>query len=311
MPKVHLANVSFRQLEALLWIAQLGSFEAAANRLSTTQSAISKRIRELENACGVDLFVRTSRHAKLTDAGEMAARRAAQLLEARTGLLEDLFPSKKPLVRRIRIGVTAISAETWLSRFAAAVHAAYPSVHLEADVGNSAALCAMLEKGRIDLAVLPQHAAPLQFMQAVLPSPLKFMWMCASGFPMPRGRLSLARIGEFPVILQSRSTSSDVVFGRWLSQQGVHIPNVVYSNSMLGVRSLALAGIGIAYLPVEWCKAHLAQGWLRKVNVQPALPPVTFSIAYNSGNRSPFLDDVIRLIQVHGNFKSLTGERVD
>ena len=38
--------VTFKQLEALYWIGTLGSFEAAAQHLETTQSAISKRIRK-------------------------------------------------------------------------------------------------------------------------------------------------------------------------------------------------------------------------------------------------------------------------
>jgi DNA-binding transcriptional LysR family regulator len=48
--------ITLRQLETLHWIAQLGTFERAALKLNTTQSAVSKRIQELEAASGLPVF---------------------------------------------------------------------------------------------------------------------------------------------------------------------------------------------------------------------------------------------------------------
>src|SRR3546814_14165126 len=49
-------RIAFYHLETLLWIARLGTFAAAAERLNTTQPAISARVRELENHLGTVLF---------------------------------------------------------------------------------------------------------------------------------------------------------------------------------------------------------------------------------------------------------------
>lgn len=56
--------LTFKQIDALYWFVQLGSFEAAANKLNTSQSA--KRVQELETAFDLDVFDRTHRSAKLT-----------------------------------------------------------------------------------------------------------------------------------------------------------------------------------------------------------------------------------------------------
>lgn len=53
--------ITLRQLEALYWISHLGTFERAATRLNTTQSAISKRIQELELVVGLAVFDRNQR----------------------------------------------------------------------------------------------------------------------------------------------------------------------------------------------------------------------------------------------------------
>src|SRR6185437_2713914 len=62
--------ITLKQVEALYWIAELGSFEAAALRLNTTQSAISKRIQELESRFDLEIFDRSRRTACLTPKGE-------------------------------------------------------------------------------------------------------------------------------------------------------------------------------------------------------------------------------------------------
>ena len=54
------------QLEAVFWIARLGSFRAAAERLNLTQPTVSMRIRELEEQVGGPLFDRNSYRARLS-----------------------------------------------------------------------------------------------------------------------------------------------------------------------------------------------------------------------------------------------------
>ena len=54
------------QLETFLWIARLGSFHAAAERLGLSQPSISLRIRELERSLGTPLFHRRGRGVVLS-----------------------------------------------------------------------------------------------------------------------------------------------------------------------------------------------------------------------------------------------------
>lgn len=62
--------MTFKQLEALFWIAELGGFSQAALKLHTTQSAVSKRVQELELLFDTALFDRSQRSARLTEKGE-------------------------------------------------------------------------------------------------------------------------------------------------------------------------------------------------------------------------------------------------
>ena len=103
--------INLRQLLALHWIERLGTFERAAEHLNTTQSAISKRIQELEASTGLQLFDRSQRGARLTAIGEemlVIAREMLTLAERITSLKDGTHV----VTRRLRRGVTELTALT-------------------------------------------------------------------------------------------------------------------------------------------------------------------------------------------------------
>src|SRR3546814_19050122 len=74
--------ITLKQLEAFNWIAKLDTFERAAAKLNTTQSAISKRIQELEASIGLPWLDRSHRGARLTRHGEQLLDRKSTRLNS-------------------------------------------------------------------------------------------------------------------------------------------------------------------------------------------------------------------------------------
>src|SRR5687768_14933338 len=104
--------ITIKQIEALRWIVELGTFDRAAKRLNTTQSAISKRIQELEVAVGFPIFDRPQRGAKLTDKGEQLLAMGYSILDIHERML-SLRVGGETSPRRLRLGVTELSTLTW------------------------------------------------------------------------------------------------------------------------------------------------------------------------------------------------------
>ncbi|MDA8413507.1 MAG: LysR family transcriptional regulator [Desulfobacteraceae bacterium] len=77
-------------LKTLQVIAQVGSFSRAATELFVTQSAISQRIKYLEDHYDCQLLDRSGPTPVLTDAGRIVARRAEQILKIEAKLINDL-----------------------------------------------------------------------------------------------------------------------------------------------------------------------------------------------------------------------------
>ncbi|MEX0350513.1 MAG: ArgP/LysG family DNA-binding transcriptional regulator [Paracoccaceae bacterium] len=100
------------QLRALASILRLGSFEAAASELAVTQSAVSQRIRALEERVGTSLIERGT-PCSGTPAGVRIAKHAEDvgLLEAQ--LSRDLSLDTRTGPTRLRIAVNADSLATW------------------------------------------------------------------------------------------------------------------------------------------------------------------------------------------------------
>ncbi|RQT15429.1 LysR family transcriptional regulator [Burkholderia contaminans] len=295
--------LTFKQMEALYWIVQLGSFEAAANRLNTTQSAVSKRIQELERAFDLTVFDRAHRSARLTDKGAELFDHAKELLERRDQIVERIS-SKEALVRQVRIGVTELTALTWLPRLIAAIQATYPKVHVEAEVDLNATLRERLAADTIDLIVVPQIHATEPFESTPV-GEVDNAWMCAAGFaPKRKTAIPLADIAQFPLILQGGLSGTGHLYTRFLQEHGVGMQRTLASNSLIAQIGLALSGLGVTYLPTACLSRMVACGALDIMQTRPALPPVRY-VALHRANRPHSLNaEIARLAAQSCNFNA-------
>ncbi|MFJ2685038.1 LysR family transcriptional regulator [Pseudomonas sp. NPDC087342] len=117
---------SLQGLQALVEVADSGSFTQAAQKLCLTQSAVSRQIQQLESHFGVPLFVRSSRSLQLTVEGEQVLASARQILEQLKTLEDRLSPQKRPF--RIRMHVSL--AVRWLLPKLNDFYLRYPEISL-------------------------------------------------------------------------------------------------------------------------------------------------------------------------------------
>lgn len=106
-------HIDLGQLEALAHIVDCQSFERAAERLCITQSAISQRLRQLEQSLGQRLLVRSTPPV-LTEAGQRAMKYYRQVSHLQQDFMADLSGLDASGRQSIAIGVNADSLATWL-----------------------------------------------------------------------------------------------------------------------------------------------------------------------------------------------------
>lgn len=104
--------LDIRQLAALAAITEEQSFEKAARKLHISQSAVSQRLKQLEDRLGQTLIIR-SNPVEATEAGRQVIKHYRQVSMLQDELLSTLAPGQEEGFTRISIGVNADSLETW------------------------------------------------------------------------------------------------------------------------------------------------------------------------------------------------------
>jgi DNA-binding transcriptional LysR family regulator len=293
--------VSFKQLEAIYWVSLLGTFSAAAEKLHTSESAISKRITELESTFDVELFDRTLRSARLTRRGTEVVDFARTILDQRGQLLERMGKAELT-VRRFRVGVTELIALTWLPRLVEMFRADYPDISFEPEIDLSTVLCEKLNAGSIDLAIVP----PVFSESGVIAVPLQELelsWMCKPGLVTTHEPLSMAQIAKHPILTQTGKSGVDTVYDQWFLQQRVPVRKIFAGNSLLALAALTAAGFGISYLPKLYFADLVERGTLQQIDAADANPAIRYYAIYRGADEiSGFSEKFAKLCEEVCNF---------
>src|SRR3954449_11304345 len=142
-----------RRMRVLREVAVRGSFSAAAESLSFTQSAISQQIAALEREAGCTLVQRNARRIRLTEAGEALVRHAGATL-ARIGEAEAELEAIAGLRGgRLRLASFESAAASLMPLAIAAFRAQHPGVELSLIIAEPEDSAPMLRSGEIDLAL--------------------------------------------------------------------------------------------------------------------------------------------------------------
>lgn len=268
--------ITLKQVEAFYWASVLGTFEAAAEKLNTAQSTISKRIQELELQSRVILFDRTKRTVRLTLKGQELLARAEEMLASRNSMMLALR-NAEAFTGRFCFGVTELIAVTWLPMLITRINDKYPNLDLIFEVDNALRLFERLRDCQIDLAIAPSAMPQLDLETFPLPS-MELAWMCSPSLGITKTELSFEEISRYPLLTQPASSAMQLVVAQLLAEQQVKMKQVISCNSMVALAELAAAGRGITCLPLQYYKPELAAGVLQQVVTSPSVPDLAYSV---------------------------------
>jgi DNA-binding transcriptional LysR family regulator len=258
-------RLSLLNLETLCWIARLGTFTAAAERLNTTQPAISKRVKELEQTVRVPLFQRRGRKLELTIQGRHLVQRAQPLLSR----LEEVVVSLDNLTAAtgmIRMGVGEIVAATWFGKLMARLKEQMPGVNYEIEVGLTVNMRHKLELGKLDLAIIAAPAQSSLLATSYLGS-IDARWLAAPALRTAsnKGRANVKQMLEaHPIWCVARPSHMYPMAVETLRRHGVAPTNINTSDNVQSIVELVANGAGIGLLPQS-----LAAGLMKSKRLVP------------------------------------------
>ena len=280
------------QLKALLAVIDGGTFEAAARQLHVTPSAVSQRIKSLEQSLG-QVVVRRGLPCEPTTAGEVLVRLARQqhLLEqeARAALDESAAPRELP------VAVNADSLATWFRPILREV-ADWDGVVLRLHVEDEGHSHELLRAGTV-LGAITSNPVPVQGCSVEQIGGMRYLPVAT---PALRDRFSSGRgvaWGRMPVL---RFNEHDEVQDRVLRRHGAGdgaAPPAHRIPSSEGFAEAVRGGLGWGALPLSQCGDDLGRGSLVRLGSRDHVDVPLHWQAWRL--RSPLVDRLTAAMRAH------------
>ena len=136
------------------FVAKSSSISKASEQLYITQPAVSRSIRQLEEALGCQLFVRTSKGVKLTQEGEILSNYVEQAFSFIALGERKVSDVRNLLSGEIRIGASDTICKHYLIPFLKLFNTLHPQIRIHVICPTTPAIITLLKAGKIDIGII-------------------------------------------------------------------------------------------------------------------------------------------------------------
>jgi len=264
--------MDFKQLRALLTVAETGNVTRAAELLNIVQPAVSRQLRLLEEDVGAALFERGRQGMALTDAGRTLADYARRALDQLDRARAEIRPSQGEVGGIVTVGLLPSVCDLLSSALVHAVTDSHPGIRIRIAVGYAGHLQAWLENGEVDVALLyDPRQTPMMHVRPLLEESLWVVGLPQSGLREGR-EVTIADLADKPLVLPSAPHGLRSLVEHAFTLQGVPLNVIAETNAMSVQKSLVMGGHGFTILPTIAVVDDVANGLLAAAPlVAPAL----------------------------------------
>ena len=262
--------------------ARFSSFSAAAKHLFISQSAISQCIRQLESDLNTSLFIRSKRGVKLTKEGKLLFQKvesAVQAIKQGETLLKRLH--------HLESGSLLIAAGDTITRhyllpYLEKFHEIYPAVRIEMANSYSSRSLELVKEGKAELAFvnLPVYDEELIIEPC---KEIHDIFVCGADFNAKKS-YNYEDITKEPLILLEENSSSRRYLNEKFKEKKIILnPQIEIAAHELLIHFAAIH-LGISCVVEEFSKESLEKKQIKKIDLNPALPPRHIGYAYLKHN---------------------------
>lgn len=269
--------MTFEQLRTFLWVARLGGFRKAADRLHLSQPAVSTRISNLEDELEAKLFERGPGDLVLTKKGQQLLGYAEQMLFVEEEIKQRVAnPAETEGL--FRLGASETIAQAWLPSFIQAFRAQFPRINVDLTVDISLNLRASLLERRLDLAFLMGPVSEYSVKNVALPQ-FELHWYKSKV-------LGDVDLSETPIITYSSQTRPYRELTSELARRVGPKSRVFTSASLSASLKMIAAGIAVGPHPRILAAPYLEASEVEEFDPGFVPPPLEFTASYLAEPRS-------------------------
>lgn len=236
-------------LMAFRAVAELGSFCKAAESVSISQPAFSRRIDKLEQALGVRLLERSTRRVSLTVVGRDFNRQLCHILDGLDAALLGIRGMAATRMGEVTVAAVPSAVNYFLSAVIAQYHRRYPKVRVKIidESANDVLLAVARGEADFGLNFIGAQDADVEFRPLVQE---RFVAACRRDHPLARKRrVSWAELAQYDYIAADKVSGNRLLLDQALAGlpvQPVSLYETRHGTTMIG---LVEAGLGVAVVP--------------------------------------------------------------
>jgi DNA-binding transcriptional LysR family regulator len=269
-------------LRTFLELDRTRHFGKAAEALFVTQSAVSARIRLLEQTLGVSLFIRRRNEIRLTGAGERLKRHAETIVAAWQRALADAALDEE---HKLALSVGGIHTlwDCFLQEWIHTLYKHRPDIALQAEAHGPEALNKKVADGGLDVAFLfePAHLEQLAVSEVA--------------------SIPLVMVASRPALDARIAIKDGYVMVEWgaafAAAYARHFPDAPLPTMRMSIARTALTFLlecgGSSYLPEQLVAEHLKAGRLYKVSDAPIIDRRVYAVYQGHGERRGFVEEAL------------------
>jgi DNA-binding transcriptional LysR family regulator len=254
------SRLRLSHLRLLVAIDELGQLKKVADRLGVTPPAVSKQVRELEDAIELQILTRVGNNLEFTEAGKLLTRHARQVMMQIDRTRIDVEKLCAGANGAIGLGAVPTVAPFLLPALVAHLRDNAPGTSIRIAEGLFDVLGPMLQNSTLDVVLVREagHSLPDNLAaQTVLSDPLTLV--CGADHPLARQkRLQWKHLAGVPWLLPLRGSSTYLHLEHLLSMHGLSLPEGSIHSVSLSVNVSLLQVLPfVALLPLAYVQRYL------------------------------------------------------
>ena len=249
MPPSSTPDLTLRQLQTIVALAEYGSFIATAALMKTSQPAVTRTVKHLEETLGIRLFDRSTRSVQITAAGREFAAVAARMLndlKITVGSMRELADQ-----RRGQVIVSSIMsvANGRLPAMVAAYRQSYPGVELYVRDGVHGTVIEDVRSGAADFGITYLDELPTPFVSTPLGREEFTVIVPRNHALAAKASLALTDLRGLPLVSLPGDSRTRRLIDSVAASARLELKHVVVVSLFTTMLSFVRAGIGIAIAP--------------------------------------------------------------
>ena len=262
------------QIEAFLEVARRQNLSRAAEALFVSQPTLTARLQSLEAALGEQLFIRTRRGMRLTEAGDAFLPYAEHAVAALADGRERLAELRRGVAGRLVLGAPPTVSTYTLPALLARFSATHPGVQLAVKTGTSEEILDMVLHDQVQLGII--RALANQEIETIPLYTDTLVLIAGPGHRLARsstGRQArLADLAGEVLVLFGRSSSYLEFTTATFRQAGVLPGSVLELDNIEAAKKMVERGLGVSLVPTSTVAGELAAGTLARIELVDAAP---------------------------------------